>query len=448
MLTKNLHFDMSLLDRFVKNWKDKKFLDIRPVLLAVSGGIDSMAMANLCLQAKIPIAVGHCNFKLRGEEADKDEQLVKEWCAANSIQFHHTAFDTQAVADDWKKGIQETARILRYNWLGKIKEEYNYSYVATAHHADDNAETLLMNLFKGTGMSGLHGIQHMNGHVIRPLLFAKKDELIEYVASEEVAYRDDASNATDKYTRNNIRLNILPLIKESFPNIVDNLNNSIERFTEAEELYNKAIDEERKKLLEKRGKDYYISIKKLLLRTPLKTICYELLKPFGFSSAQIPEVIKLLHSESGQYIRSDDYRIINNRGFLIITSVKESDTDIIHINDVPAKVNLEGRILEFRYVDSIEKIPSDNSIACINSNKLEFPLVLRKWRIGDYFYPFGMGMKKKKLSRFFIDQKIPIHEKENIWILESNKRIIWIVGYRLDERFKISNKQERVLTIG
>lgn len=439
---------MSLQQRFKDNWKLKNFgREDQPVLLAVSGGIDSMAMCSLFLQNDIPFAVGHCNFQLRAEEADKDEQLVREWCATNNILFHNTRFETWKKTEEWKKGIQETARILRYDWLEAIRAEQGYSYIATAHHANDNAETLLMNLFKGTGISGLHGIKHINGHIIRPLLFATKKDITQYVQQHNVPYRDDASNKSDKYTRNDVRLNLVPVIEQSFPGVVNNLNNSIKRFTEAEILYNRAIEQERKKLLELRGKDYYIPVRKLEKRTPLNTICYELFQPFGFAPGQVSDIISLLSSESGHYVSSPTHRVIRNRDFLIITVFDTRETDFIAIDTIPCTFKTGGKQYKLQYKDKPASIPADELTAFINTAKLEQPIVLRKWKQGDYFYPLGMGMKKKKLSKYMVDKKIPLHEKENIWVLESNKRIVWVAGYRLDERFKVTDNTTEVLVV-
>lgn len=429
---------MSLLKKFQDNWRRNGFNTLQqPVLLAVSSGSDSMVMAHLFQQSGITFAVAHCNFQLRGEEADKDEELVRNWCAANNIEFHSVRFDTAAKVEQWKKGVQETARILRYDWLEQIRSKNGYSCIATAHHANDNAETLLMNLFKGTGISGLHGILPRNGKIIRPLLFAAKKDITAYVQQEQVTYREDASNASDKYTRNDIRLNILPVIEESFPNVISSLNNSIQRFADAEELYLKAIEQERKKLLELRGKDYYVSVKKLQKRSPLHTICYELFKPFGFATGQVHDIIALLSSESGHYITSPTHRIIRDRDFLIITVFDTRQVDFITIENIPLTLRAGTRQFKFRYAPVPATIPAGDNTAYIDVSKLEQPLILRRWKQGDYFYPLGMGMKKKKLSRYFIDKKIPLHEKENVWVLESNKRIVWVAGYRLDERFKV-----------
>lgn len=439
---------MSLLKKFQENWQHNGFATMQqPVLLAVSAGADSMVMAHLFLQSNIPFAVAHCNFQLRGEEAGKDEELVRNWCAMNNIDFYNVRFDTAAKVEQWKKGVQETARILRYEWLEQIRIQHNYAAIATAHHANDNAETLLMNLFKGTGISGLHGILHRNGHIIRPLLFAAKKDITDYAQQHNVPYREDASNASDKYTRNDIRLNILPVIEKSFPNVISSLNNSIQRFAEAEELYKKAIEQERKKLVEQRGKDYYIAVRKLEKRQPLHTICYELFKPFGFATGQVQDIIGLLSSGSGHYLTSPTHRIIRDRDFLIITLFDTRQADFITIEDIPVTLKAGDRQYKFKYAPVPAEIPANEKIAYVDVAKLEQPLILRRWKQGDYFYPLGMGMKKKKLSRYFIDKKIPLHEKENVWVLESNKRIVWVAGHRLDERFKLRPGTREVLMI-
>jgi tRNA(Ile)-lysidine synthase len=439
---------MSLLERFKKNWSDKQFAPAeKHVLLAVSGGLDSMAMAHLFSESGISFAIAHCNFQLRGKDADLDEQLVEKWAKANGIAFYNTKFSTKEKSEEWKKGIQETARILRYEWLEMIRAEHNYHCIVTAHHANDNAETMLMNLFKGTGIAGLHGIPEKNDKIIRPLLFAQKNELAAYVKEHNIPYREDASNASDDYLRNAIRHNIVPAAQQLFPNVVENLSNSAKRFSEAELLYNKAIAQQRKRLIEQRGKDWYIPVRKLCKTEPLQTICFELFYPFGFTPAQLPHIIDLMTSESGHYIDSSIHRILRDRDFLIITALSARQTDILKIEGVPAKVETEQGLFQFSMEKKPKNIPSSETIACIDAKHISFPLTLRKWRQGDYFYPLGMAMKKKKLSRFLIDNKIPLHEKDNVWVVECSKRIAWIAGMRLDERFKIKDSTENVLRI-
>lgn len=436
---------MELQTRFKQNWKTFKVDG--STLLGVSGGVDSMVMATLFLYSGIKFGVAHCNFQLRGEEADMDEALVKDWCAKNNIPFHNTRFETKKWCEEWKKGTQETARILRYEWFEHICETHHYSRLATAHHANDNVETLLMNLFKGTGMNGMHGIPEQNGIIVRPLLFATREDIATFAQEHSVPYRDDASNATDAYLRNAVRLNILPIIRQSFPNVIQSVSDTIGRMAQAQELYDHAVEQKRKQLLEKRGNDFYIPILKLKKTTPLETILYELITPFEFSSAQLPHVLQLLDAESGHYIASASHRIIKDREFLIITQLATQLADMIVVDSPSLQVSAGKNVFVFSVANKPHSIPSQNNVAYIDMRKVEFPLLLRRWRQGDYFYPLGMGMKKKKLSKFLIDQKVSLHEKEHTWVLECKKRIVWVAGMRLDERFKISDTTEKVLVV-
>jgi len=437
-----------LQQQFQLHWHRASFVPQGATcLLAVSGGADSMVMASLFRDAGLPFAVAHCNYALRGEASDLDEQLVQQWCHDNNIVFHHTRFDTKQKAAEWKKGIQETARILRYEYFEQIRQDNGYARVATAHHANDNVETLLINLFKGTGITGLHGILPVNGNIIRPLLFATREEITAYAHDNKVSYRDDASNATDDYLRNAVRHNLVPVIKELFPGAVLHINDTITRIGEAELLYKKAIEQERKKLLEQRGHDYYLPILKLRHRQPLSTILYELLHPFGFLPAQIPQVQDLLTAETGRYIASSTHRIIRNRDFLVITTLPAETADLVLVEAVPCTVQTGKFSYSFSIQDKPKAIPGTADEAYIDIAAIEFPLILRTWRTGDYLYPLGMKMKKKKVSRLLVDMKVPLHEKEHIRILECAKRIAWVSGIRLDERFKIKESTGKVLVV-
>lgn len=439
---------MSLADQFREQWAAGKYtLPGQVVLLTVSGGVDSMVMAHLFLDSEIPFAVAHCNFGLRGEESDLDTRLVQEWCKGNNVKFHSIQFETKQRSEEWKKGTQETARILRYEWFEVVRKENNYAKIVTAHHANDNVETLLINLFKGTGISGLHGILPHHGNIIRPLLFATKEMLAAYAAEQNIAYREDASNASDDYLRNAVRHNIVPAVQQWFPNAVTHVNDSIARFAEAEALYRNAIAQERKQLLQQRGNDYYIPILKLQKKEPLSTICYELLLPFGFSAGQLPHVLHLLTSESGRYISSSTHRIIRNRDFLVITSLPADAADLILVEAAPCIIDTGKFLYSFSIHYKPKTIPANASEAYIDLKQVQFPIILRKWRTGDYLYPLGMNMKKKKVSRLLIDEKIPLHQKEDIRILECSKRIAWVSGIRLDERFKVKDSTEQVLVV-
>lgn len=417
------------------------------ILLAVSGGIDSMVMAQLFAACGIDVGVAHCNFGLRGAASDLDEALVHDWCLRQGVSFHATKFATKQYAAEWKKGTQETARILRYEWFETLRQEFGYVRTATAHHANDNIETLLINLCRGTGIQGLHGIVPDTGSVIRPLLFAQREAIMTYALAENITWREDESNTTDDYARNAIRHRVIPELQKLFPAAVSNANESIRRFAEAEILYNKAVAAACKKLIEKRGNDYYVPVRKLRHVQPLATICYELLQPFGFTPLQTPQVLRLIDAETGRYVLSGTHRVIRDRDFLVVTTVAAEGADMIPIEGAPCTVSVGTHEFLFEIKDTPAVIPADKNIACINAAAITFPLTLRRWRTGDYFYPLGMGMKKKKISRLLIDQKIPLHEKEHIWVLECNKRIVWVAGIRPDERFKVTPSTTHVLIV-
>lgn len=440
---------MSLTQQFLDNWKQQQFVPASStILIAVSGGMDSMALAQLCYHCRIPFAIAHCNFRLRPGDADLDEALVRDWAAAHHIRIHTIAFDTEKEMALRKTAVQETARILRYEWFGQLCDQEAYAAIATAHHARDNAETLLMNLCKGTGISGLHAIPLRNGRIIRPLLFAGRDQIAAYVDEQQVPYREDSSNASDKYLRNAVRHRVLPVLEELFPDVVQRLQENIRRFSQAEQLYQKAIDRERKQLLEQRGADWYVPVLKLQHRQPLETICYELFAAFGFVPAQTPHILALLHSGSGHYISSTTHRIIRDRKFLIVTAQKTEDTDFLLIDKLPASLEVGTHTrFHFRTGTRPDQVPADTATAVIDLDRIDFPLVLRRWRTGDYCYPLGMGMKKKKVSKLLTDLKMPLHLKERVWILESNKRILWVAGIRLDERFKVRETTQQVLLV-
>jgi tRNA(Ile)-lysidine synthase len=439
---------MNLHERFAaKCGRRFPFLHNHRTLLAVSGGADSMVMCHLFQEAGLEFGVAHCNFRLRGEASDLDEALVKAWATSHHIPFFNTGFDTARIATERKKGIQETARDLRYAWLEDIRQQHNFQWIATAHHANDNVETLLMNLFKGTGMSGLHAIPEQNGKVIRPLLFAPRSELREYAVTHSVPFREDASNISDKYLRNAVRLNILPVIEQYFPNVIGQVQESIERFAEGEKLYRKEIDRQIEKLVQLRGNDRYISVKALRQLETARAICFEVFREYGFTPGQITNILELADASSGKFIESDTHRVIRDRDFLILTAKHTSQTDFISIPDAPCKVSTADGDFYFVLAEHEGEISTDTYTAFIDAQAIRLPLILRRWRTGDYFYPLGMGMKKKKVSRYLIDQKVPLHQKEKIWVLECDKKIVWLAGMRLDERFKIRSSTRQILKV-
>lgn len=439
---------MSLLKKFEQYWKAQNFPPKnQKILMATSGGKDSMALAHILLQLGYPIQLAHCNFQLRGADSLADEQLVNDWANAHQIPLFSIRWDTHKEMEHRQLNVQECARALRYEWFQKLCTQEQIPFIATAHHANDNVETLLMNICKGSGIAGFHGIPPKNGNIIRPLLFATREEIDAYILENNVPYREDQSNQSNYYTRNKIRLQVIPLLKEIFPQLIPQVNESIERLRDAELLYQQTTQKILSKLIEKRGNDYYISVIKLKQQAALNSLSYEIAKMFQFSAAQAIELLHLLDSPSGKYIANTQYKLIKDRDFIIVSPQQEAISSFIPIEPKAQKIKTQEGILELEICKGAISIEPSKHIAYIDVSKLETPLILRRWRQADYFYPLGMSMKKKKLSKFFIDQKIALPLKERIWVLESNKKIVWVVAMRLDERFKITAKTKQYLKI-
>ena len=424
------------------------------LLLAVSGGVDSVVLCELCNQAGYDFVIAHCNFKLRGEESERDKKFVKSLGDRYKVEIMVKEFETEKYAEENKLSIQEAARNLRYQWFNELLTTHDsrLTTTLTAHHADDNIETLLMNFFRGTGLHGLAGIPIKSpfANVKRPLLSFWKEELIEFAKKNKLDFVEDSSNVSSKYTRNFFRNEIIPLITKVYPQAKENLLDNINRFKEINRLYQVSVNDLKKKLLKVKGNEIHIPIRQLMAYKS-KALIFEIISSLGFLEKQVDEVIKLTESESGKFIQSPltltPVRIIKFRHWLIITSSVAAQSDTIVIEEGTQNVQSSLFSVQFSMIQASNfKLPTSNDIACLDVDEIQFPLILRKWKQGDYFYPLGMK-KKKKLARFFIDQKLSKTEKENIWVIEMNKKIIWVINYRIDDRFKIAEKTKNVLKI-
>lgn len=445
---------MDLLQRykaFIQ--KENLFSQKDKLLLAISGGADSVVLCELCKQAGYDFDIAHCNFQLRGEESERDAIFVKNLAEKYNVTFYYKKFDTEQYAANNTLSIQEAARKLRYEWFAELLQNINkpatgnlQSKILTAHHANDSIETMLMNFFKGTGIAGLHGILPKQNNIVRPLLFAFKYELKQFAEENELQYVEDSSNESNKYTRNYFRNQLIPALQKVYPQVEMNLQLNTGRFRETELLYQQAIEWHKKKLLEKKGNEFHIPVLKLQKTIPLVTVIYELVKDFGFTPSQINDVINLLQSESGKFVQSATHRIIKNRNWLIISPNKTEEADNILI-DVKGTYKFANGKIKLSFNSNKPFTPDTSPLtAQLDAADIKFPLLLRKCKQGDYFYPLGMT-KKKKLSRFFIDNKLSMPQKEKIWVIESDKKILWIVGMRIDNRFKITEKTKQLLHI-
>ncbi len=448
---------MELLQLF-KQYIQKENL-IQPtarLLLAVSGGVDSVVLCELCKQAGYHFVIAHCNFQLRGEESERDEQFVRRLGEKYGVEVFVKKFETAKIATAEKKSIETTARDLRYHWFYELtgtehpmtdKRQPALSFIVTGHHADDNIETVVMNFFRGTGIAGIRGMLPKLGKIVRPLLFVRRVQLEAFAANNQLAYVTDATNFENDYTRNFFRNKIIPLVKETYPEAEKNVLKNIHRFAETEQLYQQAIEQHTKKLLGKKGNEIHIPVLKLLKVKPLHTVLFEIIKQVGFTSHQVEEAIALLQSDTGKYIQSASHRIIKNRNWLIITPNRTTEAHNILIEEGDTNISFEKGILQTERHLIADYQPSGAShTAQLNAGEIKFPLLLRKWKQGDYFYPLGMD-KKKKLSRFFIDQKLSLSQKENVWVIEMDKKIIWVVGLRIDNRFRIKDSTQQIIRL-
>ena len=437
---------MNLLSTFSQSIS-KYALKEQKVLLAVSGGIDSIVLCELSKQAGLAFAICHCNFNLRGEESKRDESFVRGISMKYGVEVFVQQFDTIAYVGEHHLSIQEAARNLRYQWFDELRKRNGFAYTLLAHHANDNIETLLINFFRGSGLEGLTGMpeEKTGAKCLRPMLHMRRKEIEAFAKERNLIWVEDSSNASNKYTRNFFRNELIPQLQKVFPQAEETLLNNIKRFKQTAVLYGKLVEDFKKKVCEIKGEEIHIPVLKLM-KYKDTSLVYEIIKDFGFGEKAVDEVLKLAEAESGKYITNDKYRIIRHRAWFIIaptattakTFVIEKGDELIHYGNQQLKIKFLAKA-KF----SIDTSPA---VAQLNAKEVEFPLILRKWKAGDYFYPLGMR-KKKKLARFFIDQKLSKTDKEKVWVIESHKRIVWIVGHRIDDRFKITEKTKEIFQL-
>lgn len=430
------------LVRFVE--EEKLFYSNEKILVAVSGGVDSVVLLDLLCEMGVECGVAHCNFHLRGDESDGDFEFVKNLASNKGLAFYSKDFDTKKYAAENKISIEMAARDLRYDWFKELREVFNYKYIAIGHHADDVAETVLINLVRGTGIHGLSGIKSKLGKIVRPLLPFARKQLLEYAKENSIVFREDSTNAETDYVRNKIRHQIMPVLEEINPAIRTTMTENVQRFREVELIYNRVIEENRLHLVFTRENQLMISIPKLKdLLAPVSHL-FELLSPYGFHHRDVRKIVKSINGISGKLFYSATHQLLRDREYLILSEISESNTNeyLISEEDNMIEIPLEIKVSKLDRTPGF-KFSTNSKIACFDSNLLKFPLSLRKWKEGDSFHPIGMK-GKKKISDFFIDQKFSIQEKENTWLLLSGNKIVWVLGYRMDDRFKITNATTKI----
>lgn len=410
-------------------------------LLASSGGIDSMVLTHLCANSRMDFSIAHCNFHLRGEASDGDEAFVRDFAKTLGREIYVTHFDTEFYAETHKVSIQIAARELRYQWFSEIMEKENIKTLVTAHHADDNLETFIINLSRGTGLEGLCGIPADTATISRPLLKFSRAQIVAYAKQHQIAWRDDASNEDTKYLRNNIRHNIVPSLKNLHPSFLDNFLKTQEHLQQSLEILQAHIQGLRQRVFKCESNHIKIAIADLLPLTPRKTYLFHFFKDYGFT--QWEDIDELLSAMSGKEVHSPTHRLLKDRAYLLLKLKEQEDSQVFNIQEGQKEIKLPVslRLEDVREIRAI----SANTVY-LDKEKLNYPLVLRKWEKGDYFYPFGMK-GKKKIAKYFKDQKIDMFAKENQWLLCSGADIVWVIGKRADDRFKVTGSTNRILKI-
>jgi len=435
-------------EAFKKYLRDKNlFSPEDKIILTVSGGVDSMVMLYLFQNMEYPFVVAHCNFHLRGDESDGDEKFVREYCDKNNLKLFVKHFDTRGYASENGISIEMAARNLRYEWFSQLLKENSFTWIATAHHQDDMIETMLINLSRGTGIRGLTGIAAKSGKIVRPMLFADRHQILQFSDKEKIYFRNDSSNDDIYFQRNRIRHVILPAFDKLNPLFRRNALRTAGILDDTEKIFKQKIEEEKKNIFEYDGQTIHIPIRSLEKLNPLSTYLFEFLRPYGFNSIQVDEICHSFYAEAGKCFYSSSHRLVKDRIDLILTGRGSSLSNRYYIEKDVTVINAPIPLgLEVLDMDSVFILSRSSNVVDIDLNLLNFPLILKRWEGGEYFRPLGMS-GFKKLSDFFTDEKMSIPEKEETWILYSGKNIVWIIGKRVDDRYKITKQTKTVLRI-
>ena len=439
--------------RKIKSYIEANHLLIfdKPVIVGFSGGGDSVSLLYILNRLGYKCIAAHCNFQLRGDESDHDEEFCKKFTEKHGIIFEKIDFDTKSYAAEKHISIEMAARELRYNWFEVLREKYEAQAIAVAHHRDDSNETMLLNMVRGTGIRGLCGIRPKSGFIVRPLLCISKDDVTRYLEEHNLPFVTDSSNSSDEHTRNFIRLHLLPMMKEINPSVGTALARTAEHLSDAENIYIHTIEQAKKTLIQKTGnEEFCISIADILKQPAPKTILYELINPYGFTRDLSEDIFYSFNGEPGKIFNAPDscFKLLKDRDFLIIYKKSEKSTKEYVIEGENIESDKLPITLSFRKVkiDNSFVIDKSQSTATFDYDKIKFPLLLRKWQPGDWFIPFGVS-GRKKLSDYFSDHKFNILEKEKTWLLCCGEDIIWIIDKRPDNRFRIDKNTKYALVI-
>jgi tRNA(Ile)-lysidine synthase len=424
--------------------QNKLFAHNNKILAAVSGGMDSVIMVHLLKAAGFDFSIAHCNFQLRGIESLNDQEFCSNLAKQLNVPFYTTGFDTLKYVADKKVSTQMAARELRYQWFEQIRQQSGCAVIALAHHQNDAIETILLNLTRGTGIAGLHGILPKNGLLVRPLLFLNRDEIHALIDEHGIAYVEDSSNASVKYARNKIRLEVIPKLKALNPGLEQTFKNNLEHFRELELLLQQRVTELKKELFVYKENGIHLSLAQVKQIEPKRLLLFNLLQEYGFNETIIDDLIAALDKHSGRVFETTGFSLLLDRDKLILTKKHHHQYQPLLISENDHDVNYGSYRLTLLHDDSPLIVKNNPMAASVDADLLIYPLTLRAWKQGDYFYPLGMKARKK-LSDYFISQKVPLHEKAGIPLLvNGNGDIIWVGGHRHDDRYKVSDNTKKV----
>lgn len=417
------------------------------IIASVSGGIDSMVLIHLLHETGFSFAIGHCNFQLREEESDKDESFVIDAAKKYGVRIFTTRFDTASFARENGISIQMAARDLRRQWFEKLCEEQGYDKICTAHHLNDSLETVIFNLAKGTGISGIKGISPQSGRFVRPLLFASREMITRFAKDHYIHWREDRSNSSIKYARNKIRHYVVPELKKINPNLEATFLLSAEKLLAADEFYHEAIRAMSKELVSRQNGVTAIDIQRLTNVSHPAVVLYEIIKDYGFNFHQAKQIVEGIQNQSGRTFFSAHYQVVQDRQHFLVSTLSEHHSEAIFVDkySVSASFGEETFVFEECDIRDFTMVPGPG-VACLDVDLLKFPLKIRHWKKGDYFFPLGMN-GKKKVSDFMIDKKIPVNLKAQAMTIFSGNDLIWLVGHRIDHRFRITDNTRKVLKI-
>lgn len=407
------------------------------VLLTVSGGIDSVVMCDLFFKNNLSFAIAHCNFKLRGEDSDKDQAFVETLAMQYNVKFHTQDFNATEYAENNNISIQMAAREQRYQWFNEVVKQNNYQYIATAHHLDDVAETLLINLTKGCGIAGLHGISAKRDNIIRPLLFTDRESILQYAQVNNITHREDITNAGTKYIRNKIRHLVLPVLKEINPSFLKTVETEIGYFAQIENLVKDSVEIIKGKIVKENTNYIEIEVLQLLQYNHTELYLYEILKEYNFQHTEIKAIANNISKTETTNYYSETHTANLSRGKLYITEKAEIQNQTYLIKSDTSTLQIENKILTIEVIEVLQNIEKDNSVGLFDFDKIQFPLCIRKWKDGDKFIPLGMN-GFKNVSDFLTDIKLNPIDKSNQLVLCQGENIVWIIGKRIDNRFKTS----------